>query len=185
VIAALAGVGIAELRVRVGKMVPYIVPVIALVSIAPSLARNVEDKRNYGRGIARAHAAIGHVLFSIRRESARPVVAALDSGAIAFHSRWHVIDTWGLNEPTIATSGVRDADYVLGQDPSIVIVISASPTEFQPHFDYERALFERSLARGLEHIATFEFTPDYHLFVLARSESIEARALVQAVRELR
>lgn len=182
VIAALAGFGVAELRATTGttgKIVPFIVLMSALISMT-WFERNIEDKRNYGRGIARAHAAIGHALFAIREESARPVLATLDSGAIAFYSRWHVIDTWGLNEPTIATSGVRDAEYVLAQDPSVIIVISSSPTEFRPHFDYERALFDRGRARGLEHIASFEFTPDYHLFVLARPQSLEAQTLMNA-----
>ncbi len=180
VVAALAGVGIAELWARAGKIVPFIVLLIALISTAPSLARNIEDKRSYGRGIARAHAVIGRALFSIREESARPVLAVLDSGAIAFYSRWDVIDTWGLNEPVIATSGMRDADYVFRQSPSVVIVVSSSPLEFQPHFDYEQAIFEGGPAQDLEHVATFEFTPDYHLFVLAHPESIEARTLMRA-----
>lgn len=180
VIAALAGVGTGELRARIGRGVPLIVIAIALVSMVPGLGRSIEDKRRYGRGVVRAHSAIGHALARIRHVSAHPVLATLDSGAIAFHSHWHVIDTWGLNDPVIATSGVRDADYVLDQNPSVVIVISSSPTEFNPHFEYERALFERSLARGLVHIATFEFTPDYHLFALAYPTSIEARALIEA-----
>jgi hypothetical protein len=61
-----------------------------------------------------------------------------------------------------------------------VIVISASANEFAPHFDYEQAIFDRSRARGLKHIASFEFLPDDYLFALARPASVEAQALVLA-----
>lgn len=177
---ALAAAGAVTIRQGMGPA-HALIPAIALagsaLSIAPWLAQSVEEKLGYGAGIARAHAGIGHALGAIRERVERPSLASLDTGAIAFHSRWEVIDTWGLNEPRIATSGERDADYVLAQDPSVVIVISSRGDRFAPHFEHERALWDGARARGLEHVASFEFLADYHLFTLARAGSPEAAAL--------
>lgn len=181
--AALAAAGAITIRSRLGRargLVPALALGAAVLSVAPWLRGSVGEKLDYGAGIARAHARIGRALGAIRRRIDRPVLATLDAGAIAFYSRWQVIDTWGLNDATIATSGVRDAEYVLAREPSVVIVISAVRDRFTPHFEHEQALWDGARQRGMSHVASFEFLPDYHLFALARPGSAEARALREA-----
>ena len=180
---ALAAAGAITIREGTGKaavMIPAIAIAGSILAPAPWLARSIEEKRGYAAGIARAHAPIGHALGSIRSEVRRPVLASLDAGAIAFHSRWEVIDTWGLNDAIIATRGERDAGYVLAQDPSVVIVISARADRFEPCFEHEQALWDGARALGLAHVASFEFLPDYHLFLLAREGAPESEALIAA-----
>lgn len=82
--------------------------------------------------MTRAHEPIGRWL--AEQKTSRRVVAALDVGAIAFHSGWSVVDTWGLNDPQFALSAAKGRSYedVLARDPSVIIVISGQREVFEP-----------------------------------------------------
>lgn len=153
-----------------GAVVVALAIVLTLATAYSHLGGNVREKRDYGRGGEAAHLPIGRWLASIRARVERPVVATLDSGAIAYFSGWTVIDTWGLNDPEIALAASgkgRDADAILARDPAVVIVISQHGDRFVPHFDFEGPLHERALAKGFRLVSTWAFLPDYHLWVLA------------------
>lgn len=130
--------------------------------LVPSLA----EKHEYGLGVSRAHEPIGRWLAD--QQTSRPVVAALDVGAIAFHSGWTVIDTWGLNDPQFALSAAKGRSYqdVLARDPSVIIVISGQREKFEPLFDYEGPLYGEALRRGFIVHEEYEFTPTYFLWLL-------------------
>ncbi len=143
--------------------------VFMIASFWHRLPGSVAEKRDYGRGGERAHVAIGRWLQTARAGVERPVVATLDSGAIAYVSQWEVIDTWGLNDPEIALAAAgagRSADAVLARRPTVVVVISQFPDRFVPHFDFEGPLYEKALARGYQVLGRWEFLPDYHLWAL-------------------
>jgi hypothetical protein len=179
--ATIAG-GLVAARERIGRaalFAPAVFAIVTVFSIEPWLEASIAEKRDYGRGIERAHAALGRALHALRPRVSRPVLATLDCGAIAYYSRWTVIDTWGLNEPRIATTGRRDPEYVLAARPEVVVVVSARRDAFVPHFEHERALWDRARARGYEHVASYEFLPDYHLFVLTAPGSPVGPALAE------
>ncbi|AKF07860.1 hypothetical protein [Sandaracinus amylolyticus] len=189
VLAACAGVGVARiagwLRAPSGRAwspaaMASIVAVSAFASSAPHLAGSLAEKRDYGAGIERAHARIGRALHELGGAIDRPVIAALDVGAIAYFSQWTVIDTWGLNEPRVARTGRRDAEPVLAESPSVVIVVSSRADRFAPHFEHEQALWDGAHARGMAQVARFEFLPDYQLLALATPGSPVASALEAA-----
>ncbi|MBL8955153.1 MAG: hypothetical protein JNK82_30530 [Myxococcaceae bacterium] len=169
--AAAGGAGLAQ---RYDKYVSpraaaLLCTLLMVASFWHRLPGSVAEKRDYGRGGEKAHVAIGAWLASIRPKVSRPVVATLDSGAIAYVSRWQVIDTWGLNDPEIALAAAgkgRDADAVLARSPSVIIVISQFPDRFVHHFDYEGPLYEKALAKGYRVLGRWEFLPDYHLWAL-------------------
>ena len=130
------------------------------------LGPSIDEKHAYGVGVTRAHEPIGRWL--AEQKTSRRVVAALDVGAIAFHSGWSVVDTWGLNDPQFALSAAKGRSYedVLARDPSVIIVISGQREVFEPLFDYEGPLYREALQRGFRLQQTYEFTPHYFLWVL-------------------
>ncbi|UJR79530.1 hypothetical protein [Sandaracinus amylolyticus] len=189
VLAASAGLGVARIarwlcapleRAWSPAAVASIVAISAFASSAPHLPGSLAEKRDYGAGIERAHARIGRALHDLGDTIDRPVVAALDVGAIAYFSQWTVLDTWGLNEPRIARTGRRDAEPVLAESPSVVIVVSSRADRFAPHFEHEQALWDGARARGMTQVARFEFLPDYQLLALAAPGSPVASALAVA-----
>lgn len=183
-LASTIALGLVAIRGRfaVRFAMPALLVLLTAHAVLPWVEGSIAEKRAYGAGVEHAHAPLGRALAEVTDRVERPVVASLDCGAIAYHSRWSVVDTWGLNDPTIATTGRRDAEHVLAQRPEVVIVISAERDRFVPHFEHEQALWDRSRALGLEHVASFEFLPDYHLFALARPESPAVAPLVRAGR---
>jgi hypothetical protein len=173
---ALAGAGAARLAARVASRVPTVAwPACLAILVATTAYRHLDgslaEKRDYGAGVLRAHAALGRAL-AASHPPGRAVVAALDCGAMAYYADgWSVIDTWGLNDPEIALAaahGGRSAERILARDPTVIVVISQRRDTFVPHFEYEGPLYAQALARGYRHDATFEFLPDYQLWVLAR-----------------
>src|SRR5690606_10804923 len=151
--------------------------VVSGVRFAQELPTSLEEKRGYGRGIERAHAPLGKALGSLRGQLERPVLATLDSGALAYHSKWHVVDTWGLNNPDAVHGTARSVESVFAAQPTALVVVSARADRFEPHFEYERALWEAAHERGFEHLVSYEFLPDYHLFLLAAPEGAVAEGL--------
>jgi len=92
------------------------------------LQGSLEEFRSYGEGLRRAHVALGHELRRIKGRLDSPRIALLDAGAVAYYSRWNVIDTFGLNDAHIALHGRGDAAYVLSKEPHLIVVVSAHHT---------------------------------------------------------
>jgi arabinofuranosyltransferase len=143
---------------------------------APSI---IAERVDYGRGLARAHSLLGRRLSGVRSQVPRPLIALLDCGAIPYYSGWETLDTYGLNDPTIAATGRRDPDYVFRQEPAVLVVISTDHDAFEPLFEWERPLLDRSAQRGFVHAATYEFLPNYFLWVLTPAGSPIAAAVAQ------
>lgn len=170
---ALAGAGLVVLGRALPTRLQVAAPVVVVLlgvwlTFFKWIHASLDEKHAYGRGVEVAHAPIGRWLAELRPRVARPVVAALDVGAIAFHSRWTVVDTWGLNDPQIALSAAkgRSSEDILARDPSVIIVVSTGRERFEPVFDYEGPLYAQALERGFRLHRTWEFLPDYHLWVL-------------------
>ncbi len=166
-------------RLRPG-LVAALTVVLTVATAYGHLRGSVREKRDYGAGGVRSHLPIGQWLASIRPRVERPIVATLDAGAIGYFSGWTVIDTWGLNDPEIALAAAgkgRDADAILARDPAVVIVISAQRDTFVPQFAFEGPLYQRALAGGFRHLSTYEFLPDYFLWVLASPRVPDAEPL--------
>jgi hypothetical protein len=137
---------------------------------------SLAEFRSYGEGLRRAHVALGQELRRITGRFGSPRIALLDVGAVAYYSRWNVIDTFGLNDVHIALHGRGDAAYVLSKEPHLIVVVSSQKDHYVPVFPYEVALDSASSSLGYRHAFTYSFAPDYHLRVLvhpAAASSLE------------
>lgn len=177
---AVTAAGLAHATQRLGAPLAAVraaTAVLIAVGYLGGIDAHIQGKVDYGAGLARAHIPIGRALARVRDQVARPLLASLDCGAIPYYSGWITLDTYGLNDATIARAGRGDAAYVLAQDPEVLILVSSQRDTFSPQFAWEQPLYDGARARGLERAAAFEFMPDYHLWVLTKPGS-PARAVL-------
>ena len=126
----------------------------------------------YAHGLERAHRALGRCLHQyVEQTGERPLLALGDAGAIPYYCDLPTIDCWGLNNKTIALSGVRDAEHVLARKPDIVVLISEHP-DFYDKNRWRNAIYAGCKAEGMEVSAVLTFLEEeYYLWVLTRPNS--------------
>jgi hypothetical protein len=159
---------------------PWLVAVacvtLALVAFFAStrhLARSITAWTDYGTGIQRAHAALARDLLATGMPP-RSTIALVDVGAVAYYSDWRTIDTYGLNDVHIATTGAHDATYVFSQNPEVVVFISQQPDRMVPHLAFEGPLHAATVAAGFVPMGSYPFAPDYHLLAFRRPQAHRA-----------
>jgi hypothetical protein len=113
----------------------------------------------------------------VRPRVERPVIALVDVGAVAYDSEWFAIDTFGLNDATIARTGRRDGSTILSRDPTILVVLSAEEANFVAHLPWEAPLVNEAERQGFRVLGNFEFAPDYYLRVLAKGNDLDCGQL--------
>ena len=97
-----------------------------------------------------------------------------------YFSRWWTLDLIGLNEATIATTGRRDPEWVLAQQPDVVVLASPSADRVEP-WDWnpwEPSLYDACMAAGFARVGLRRFADDYWLWVLARPDSVAGAGLL-------
>ncbi len=126
----------------------------------------VRDSRDAYRSLLeRAHIPLAERLRAIDA-SGHSVVAVQDAGVIPFLSRWNALDLCGLNDETIAFSGL-DTDEIVSRQVDVVVLNSYKKGEYS-HWDWDRLLYEKYLASGFEQVTVLQGRKRYFLFVLAR-----------------
>jgi hypothetical protein len=199
---ALAGYGLAvwlsRLRVLLvargapgsGLAVALVVAAVVLASwlgLSQRHAWVVFDRRSYGMALEHTHVRLGKLLadFPGARER-RPLLAIGDAGAVPYFSGWHILDSFGLNDPVIGIEGNRDPAYVLERDPDLVVLVSREQLEYQTHetMPWEGRLFEAVRAAGMTRIAVMSFSPRSHLWVMGDAQSEVARYVGREMRKL-
>jgi arabinofuranosyltransferase len=140
--------------------------VVICIGALPS-QRKISEKENYASGMFKAHIPLGQHLAKFPHDESSPILAISDAGAVPYYSGWRTIDTFGLNEPYIATSGVRDPVYVLDQHPDLLVVISKDPYTFNPRLDFEGGLYIEAIKRGMTVALVMEFFDGYYLWCLS------------------
>jgi hypothetical protein len=120
----------------------------------------------YAEGLGKAHIALGERLsvFALRSE----ILVIGDTGAVPFYSGWETRDSFGLNNPRIATTGIRDPQRMLAGDPGLVVLISRGPTTFDSPLPWEKGLHQACLDSGYERAKVLEFSPSYYLWLFAK-----------------
>lgn len=131
----------------------------------------------YGRGMDRAHILLGRKLAEFASPEGTPVLAISDAGATPYYSGWTTVDTYGLNNRTIALSGDHDPADVLAQNPAVVVVFSHRPGELDPPLGWERDLYAASVAAGMARIKVIRVYQTYYMWVLAYENSPVGRYL--------
>lgn len=80
--------------------------------------QEIENARWYGYSLEHAHVALGRRLAAFPSGGRQMVLAIGDAGAAPYYAGWRTIDTFGLNDRTIALSG-HDPDYVFSHNPDV------------------------------------------------------------------
>ncbi|MCX5886391.1 MAG: hypothetical protein NT096_10865 [Proteobacteria bacterium] len=179
-LSVLAGMGVvllmANLKPRLHlKKILVIIPFIAL-ALALGFARGYFSANNYSSyayGLMRAHVLLGRTLAAAAWQTSDPILAIYDAGAVPYISRLTTIDSFGLNDPFIATHFLHDrSDYVLSKKPTLVVFVSKRPDSFDPLFYYVgTSLYESFIKSGYTHKATFPFSKRYYLWAMWHPDS--------------
>jgi arabinofuranosyltransferase len=135
--------------------------VVALVHDARS---PIHSARAYARGLEAAHVRLGKRLAMLPAGT----LAIGDAGAVPYLSGWSTVDTFGLNDPHIATTGSHDPAYVLARRPDVIVLISSRLDAFDPHLEWERVLYDAALGAGFAVAARLACNESYFLWVLAK-----------------
>ena len=147
-----------------------------LVDVTTSWTPVRKARLAYHALLARAHQPLAERLRAID-PSGNSIVAVQDAGVIPFVSGWNAIDLCGLNDETIAFSGL-DVDE-LAQRQVDVVVLNSRKKDRHVHWDWDHALYEKYLAHGFEQVSVVRVRKSYFLFVLARPGTPVHRRLSQ------
>lgn len=135
------------------------------------------ERSNYGYGLAleNTHIAFGKALATIDSPSThRRTIALGDNGAIPFYSRWHAIDTYGLNNRNIAIARSKSSyspELVLTQQPDILVLISYEKDTFTTYDRYRLELLKSAYEAGYRRIGVLRFHEQYYLWLMVRDAS--------------
>ncbi len=188
VLALIAGLGFSA-RLRAGAGVWMQAAFLMALALAFTLGNTktlqvMPDYLSYEHGMETAHVPLGRALAAVRW-SAPPVLAIGDAGAVPYYSGLRTIDTYGLNDPTIARHLHADRSaYVLAQDPDVLVFISRDRDDFHARLPHEDALWRASRAAGYDRHVTLPFDVDYELWVAWASHSRDASTLEPVLYDL-
>jgi hypothetical protein len=165
-------------RIKMPQRVAFAVAALPLawyfVDVSTSWAKVRSSRDAYRALLERGHIPLAQRLRAID-PSGRSVVAVQDAGVIPFVSGWNAVDLCGLNDETIAFSGL-DTDEIARRKVDVVVLNSYKKDEYS-HWEWDRVLYERYLATGFEQVAVRQARKRYFLFVLARPGSPAHREL--------
>jgi arabinofuranosyltransferase len=152
-----------------------VLPIVLAIVASNAASDEAKSLRSsYATGLQRAHQALGDFL-AAQAPTGRPGLLAIgDAGTVPYLSSWRTIDTFGLNNPVVARTGVHDAASVLAQQPDVLVLISKSPWHFVPWLPYESRLHEQALVAGMVKAQVLRFHDEYFLWVLARDGQLAA-----------
>jgi len=113
--------------------------VLIFIGFSIDVARSIKKWRQYAHGLSMAHITLGKYLneFNSINElppNKLPSLAIADAGAVPYYSKWHTIDTYGLNELNIALSGKHEPRYIFSKKPDLLVLISSSNKTFTSPF---------------------------------------------------
>lgn len=139
--------------------------------------------QSYANGLDATHRRLGSALAIAGPgwSHPAPLLAIGDCGVVPFMSDWRTLDTFGLNDRDLARSRPPRSDWyvahVLEANPDVLVLISSGAQTFTPHLAWEGLLHDAALERGYGVLGTLAFAPNYHLWLLYRSEEPGARVL--------
>lgn len=131
----------------------------------------------YRDGMASAHIRLGRSLAEVPGQH---VIALGDAGAVSYYSRWHVVDTFGLNHRLIAMARARrayDPALVISEKPELLVFISRACEVFDPPLQHERSLFDAAALAGYTRVTNYRFADTYHLQLYRRPDITDAALL--------
>jgi arabinofuranosyltransferase len=140
---------------------------LVMLGFLSEIPGEISRKQVYATGLMNAHIALGKKLAGYKPETNLPVLAIGDAGAVPYYSRWKTVDTFGLNNPEIAKTGIHDAVKLLADHPDVVVLISQDETRFISKLDWEQSLYDQCIKQGMVLIKVLQFRPqEYYLWVM-------------------
>jgi hypothetical protein len=155
-----------------------IVGVISLTNIEDTL----EEKHTYASAMDNTYIPLGEILDAYPHTSSSPTLAITDAGAIPYYSHWRVIDINGYNDPVIAASGEMQPDYILSQEPDVIILVSNRGDRFVHDNQGYVLYFQAFTQAGMGLLGVIEAADDYYLWVLVDLESEVITYLFEVLR---
>lgn len=155
--------------------------VLAIATFLTDFRGQRREYDDYAAGLTR-YAVLARRLRMIKPPGSDPVLATVEAGLIPYVSGWRTIDTYGLNDATIALSWKHDPDFVVSQHPDLVIVSSKSTAAYVPAEEglaFEAALLDRCLQQGMVKVGSVTFEDGYYLWLLAKPDGFVARGLAE------
>jgi hypothetical protein len=149
-----------------GSIIILVISLGIGILLVPNAGLSIIDKQNYAWSLEKCHIRLARHLGNYEKPDGKPILACADAGAIPYYSDWESIDTIGLNNAEISFDRVDVADYVISQNPDLVILISGSNTEFHARTDFGDELMSRCIGVGMELISSMQFARDYYLWLL-------------------
>ncbi len=186
----LAGLGLSFLMERIAAWPAvrwrWLAPgCVAMFSLLMFLGQNLPRTpevfdlvRDYAMGMAQVHHVIGKVLNQVPHSNSYPILAVTDAGAIPYFSEWNAVDCGGLNDSNIALDKVQMVDYVLSQNPEVMVLSSTNLIEFYQDSPRTRLLYQRALEAGMEVVIKAPTYEGNSIWVLARPGSPAAQKLL-------
>lgn len=162
--------------IRFGKIILMLFMLSLIFFISQSYYYNISKKSNdlYIKGLNQAHIKLGKILNKIDSNE-RFILAVGDAGAIPYYSGWYTIDTYGLNNRTIAYRrwhGNYEVLDIFRKFPDLIILLSKSIEKFDPLIDHERFIQVELNNYGYNKIVTLKFNEEYYLWIYAKNDSL-------------
>ena len=179
---ALAGDGVARVVARLPGTTERRAAGLALAALTAGWFASrgpgvVAGLRKYAEGLDRAHLALAT---NLRREGGGHRLLAIgDAGAVPYYSGWRTLDTYGLNDASIAVNGRPPPENLLARHPDVLVLISFAPDHFEPRLEWEGGLYTAALSAGYRVRETLQFNERYYLWVLAKGSPSAGRGLGQ------
>ncbi len=174
-----AGLGVEHLLVRLSGrralMAAGLLAILAVFTVQQQLRFRLvrEVARGDARGYDIAFVPLARALASIDPHGRR-TLAISDAGAVPFLSGWKTIDTFGLNDRSIAIhlrSGY-DPARVISAHPDVLVLISNARDTFDPPLPFEALLYTASQDEGYRRIGSLACADTYHLWLMVRDETM-------------
>jgi len=156
-----------------GLALAAVVLAFAATAIVHDAHGPIRSARAYARGLEAAHVRLGKRLSTLPAGT----LAIADAGAVPYLSGWPTVDTFGLNDPHIATTRSHDPAYVLARRPDVIVLISSRRDAFDPPFEWERGLYDAALGVGFAVAGQLVCNESYFLWVLAKPDTEAAAAV--------
>lgn len=163
----------------------FFIPMAALVALllvwyAPG---NISAKQSDANGLQQAHLKLAQVLKEVD-PTGKSTIAFADAGAVPYYSDWRVIDTFSLNDASIATTGAHDPQYLLEQKVDVVVLASENAEKFVPILSWDDGYYKAITVAGMEKIAVFPYDEGDNLWVFADPKSNVGRKFLDIYKGL-
>lgn len=151
----------------------FVVASLCLVGVSylAGAGERISETRRIARGINSTYVQLGKTLRAFSGDELFPTMAIGDAGAVPYYSRWRVIDLIGLNDRQIAFSSVPPLDYLMSNQPDLVVIGSFKSDQFIREGTWQKSFFEGVMQAGMSPQYALKVDDTYYLWLLTYPDS--------------